>query len=91
MRQSEDLQSSKPLLEDISKMSVSYIGPFAEDSDGRSLLMGNSTINMSKLKSVRFMDVGQCSSASLSKSLSRKSSILKNSQSSDVQFFLLRN
>jgi hypothetical protein len=40
MRQSEDLQGSKPLLEDISKMSVSYIGQFAEDSDGRSLLMG---------------------------------------------------
>lgn len=84
MRQSEDFSSSKPILDDISAMSVSYICQPDEHFDSRNL-SSNSRNNMSKMKSVKFLEVERCESASMSKSLSRKShSILKNSQSSDV-------
>lgn len=65
-------------------MSVSFISQFHGDSDSQSVSMSSSKINMSKMKSVRFMETDRCESVSMSKSSRKSQSILKNSNSSDV-------
>lgn len=70
-------------------MSVSFIRRDMGFEDAKSLIMSCSKSSISKNKSVRFCDIDRADSSSISKS-KRNQSILKNSNSSDVNKIIIQ-